>query len=74
MRRIKHAGHDRYTGAPLHDILKWDVAQEWADPRPASVPATAIKVYGFVCDGVQHVVYELCVPPSADRCDRCGAT
>lgn len=71
-RRCHHAAHTG-PGRQGWDLEQWTVAQAWAAPRPADVPADAEKHSGFVEDGVQHVVFTRRAPLGAGPCTRCDA-
>lgn len=46
------------NGRALWDLEQWDVAQEFAAARPATVPANATKDYGYRdADGQLHTVF-----------------
>lgn len=69
--REAHAAHDMFSGKVLHDLECWDcVLPTYNAPRPCGVPSDAERDFGYVRDGVQHVVFRRRAPATG-HCSSC---
>lgn len=56
------------TGEQLWDLEQWHcILPTYDAPRPIGVPGDAHRDYGYIKNGMQHVVFRRVVKKEADR-------
>ncbi len=66
----RHAAHDLFTGAPLHDLETWTVLGDFG-ARPGDALGAEYH-HGFLGrDGKMYSVFTRRAPASQGRCERC---